>query len=165
MDTAIILLLAAVLVLQVAQITRFSYFKEESCRRWNDLEAIFDSNYSGIAGKVSQIADAILQIADSKRLMEIIKLEGKEDLGINPEDFKAKKPELLKSMLEILNSEDERKRWRKDPDTFAYCILSHSGFTNFVANSGDLKKALARTLANRDYKATERTIRAMVRAL
>jgi hypothetical protein len=81
------------------------------------------------------------------------------------EDFKPKKDQILKVMIEILNDSAMREQYKRNASSFAYNIVNHSGFGEFVKYTSDVQKPLARVLANHDYKAAERLIKTMVSAL
>jgi hypothetical protein len=157
METVITFFLIVIVILQMIQLFISSGIK-------NKTHSVV-LNQESILLRFSQIADAIIQIADAKRVMEVIKLVGKEDLGFTIKDFEPRKDIILESMLELLKDEKLRQQYKKDADTLAFCIISRSGFAQFVKYSSDFKKPLAKLLVNRDYKGAERLIKKMVNAL
>lgn len=98
-----------------------------------------------IQGKIYQ---SLSRIAESNRLSVVLSIEGKNVKSV-PEDFAPNKEVIKKRLLDALEKENH-----PNPDTLAYCILSHSGFESFVNGNAwtNSKKALSRLLTNGDME-------------
>ncbi|MEK7092707.1 MAG: hypothetical protein AAB907_03720 [Patescibacteria group bacterium] len=111
---------------------------------------------------MSGISDSIEQIVESKQLSTILIFDEKKDLGIKPEDLKAKREALRDNLLESLEEQVRiysNKRGRiTDPDTASFCTFNHSGFESFVTDETkkNARKALTRILANQNIPAAKR---------
>jgi hypothetical protein len=105
---------------------------------------------------------AMEKIAESKRLSIILSIEAKKGIEITPEDFEAKKEELRKSALELIEKEDHPQ-----PSTWAYCVLEHSGISLFLDSDtfSKAKNALGRLRANKNMKAAKSFITKLINAL
>lgn len=118
--------------------------------------------------KIREIAGALGKIAESDRLSTILTIEAKKDLDIKPEEFEPKKEQLRENMHQVLNERMEYKKGKIDePDTWAFVILNHSGFDQFV--EGDVRRkaqnALARLLTNKNIPAAKRFLTTLARNL
>ena len=117
---------------------------------------------SKITADILIIQESIMQIAESKRLSEILIIEGKKDLGIKPEDFEPKKEELRKTAHVAIE-----KSKHPTPSTWAYCILKDSGLELFLDSKsrGNAEKVLGRLLANGNMQAVKGFLTKLVNAL
>ncbi len=120
---------------------------------------------------VTEIKEAVESVAESKKLSTILSVEGKKDFEVTPEDFKPKREELRENMLTAFEKSLELYKDKKgritNPETVAYVVLDHSGFTQFVVTGVKQKvqNALARIIANQDISNAKRFITMLARNL
>lgn len=109
-----------------------------------------------------QILDRLNALVESQRLSVILKLEP-ASLKISPEQFEPNKEGIKARMFQVL--EQKKSAYRNDDqNTYAYVVLNHSGWDNFVTGEtrGDAQAALARLLANGDENAVKAFIEELV---
>lgn len=91
---------------------------------------------------------ALRQIAQGHRLSAIFTLVGKDgEIVLDPAQFEPNRDKILEKVLLAIRTESH-----PDPDTWAYCVVNHSGLELFLAPEarGSLKKAFGRLRANSD---------------
>ncbi len=125
------------------------------------------SLFASIDERMDLLVKTMSQIAESKRLSTILTIEGKKGIDIKPEDFEPKREELREKMLAVMEEKRGAYERKGSASTWAYCILDHSGFNEFINADTQLKvkPALARLLANGNNVATKRFITMIVRNL
>lgn len=113
--------------------------------------------------EISEIRNAISQIAESKRFATILTFESKKgDIDIVPKDLVPKKEELRKRLFEAIETENH-----PNPDTWGYCVLERSGARLFLERDAAQKvqAAFGRLRANGNMKAAKGLATKLVNAL
>ncbi|MEK7212082.1 MAG: hypothetical protein AAB686_00195 [Patescibacteria group bacterium] len=121
-----------------------------------------------IVQEMRQVKEAVVRIAESKRLTTILEIEAKKGLDFEMGDFEAKRDALKAALLVQLEEQlGKDKTWRNQPDTMAWCVLDHSGFKLFVESDVAQKaqKALGRLLANGETEKARKFIVKLANAL
>lgn len=102
-----------------------------------------------IVGYVREVKESMGFIARGHQLSTIFEI-GSASLKVNPEDFAPKKDEIRRRILKEVVEQDHNQ-----PSTWAFCVLTHTGWKEFVTHDTYTKaeKALARLRANDDKEA------------
>lgn len=99
--------------------------------------------------ELKKISAALTFMVQGQQLSTVFEL-GPKSLRVRPEDFEPNKEQLRKNMLRIVVEESHPQ-----PNTWAFCVLDHSGWRQFVDSEtySQAQNALGRLRANDDKEA------------